>query len=326
MHGQPSIDLWSVDIRRFAPFANTHSFLKQRVSEVLGLHYQMAWPNREFETGRGLRLSPLHDRLAAKGACFGQKNGWERPNWFAASDPSGSLAASPVVEYSFEKQNWFNNHAAEHRAAREGCAIFDQSGFSKYCVQGHDALAAMQFMCAGNVDKDVGSIVYTAMLNERGGFEADVTVVRVAADEFYVVSGTATTVRDMDWMRRQCAAFPRVHVHNVTCQYGVMGVMGPNARVLMQRITSADMSNEGFAFGTSRIIEIGHVCVRAMRVTYVGELGWELHVAVEQTCAVYDSLHAAASSSGTTLRDAGHYAINSLRLEKACANPLHPLA
>jgi len=317
MEGAPSIDLWSVDIRRFAPFANTQSFLKQRVSEVLGLHYQMAWPNREFETGRGLRLSPLHDRLASKGACFGQKNGWERPNWFAVSDPSGKLAAAPVVEYSFEKQNWFNNHAAEHRAARESCAIFDQSGFSKYCVQGRDALAALQFMCSGNVDKVVGSIVYTAMLNERGGFEADVTVVRVAAEEFYVVSGTSTTVRDLDWMRRQCIAFPQVQVHNVTCQFGVLGVMGPNARALMQCVTNADVTGEGFAFGSSRIIEIGHVCVRAMRVTYVGELGWELHVAVEQTCAVYDALHAAAVSSGITLRDAGHYAINSLRLEKA---------
>src|SRR6266567_2458310 len=196
IQGQQTVDLWSVDIRRFGPWANNRTFLRERVPEVLGLHYQMAWPNREFETGRGLRRSPLHDRLAAAGACFGARNGWERPNWFARD------GIKPIVEYSFGRQNWFACHAAEHRATREAVAIFDQTAFSKYVFKGRDAVTVLQRLCGNNVDVPVGRAVYTGLFNTRGTFESDLTVIRVAPAEFYVVSGATQTLRDLDWITR----------------------------------------------------------------------------------------------------------------------------
>ena len=195
--GQPSIDLWSVDVRRFAPWANNARYLRERVTEVLGLHYQMAWPNREPETGRGLRRTAIHDRLAAQGASFGVKNGWERPNWFARP------GQPPAMEYSFGRQNWFDNHAAEHRAARERVAVFDQSGFSKFRVEGADATRLLQRVCGNNVDVPPGKTVYTGLFNQRGGFESDLTAVRLGAEEYYLISGTSQTVRDPDWILRQ---------------------------------------------------------------------------------------------------------------------------
>src|SRR5438309_1600926 len=248
LDGQPTIDLWSVDIRRFGPWANSRAFLRERVTEVLGLHYQMAWPNREFETGRGLRKTPLHDRLSARGACFGAKNGWERPNWFARGSSRrgneadkasvnqnppphvGSYAEEPNVEYSFGRQNWFANHAAEHHAAREKVAIFDQTGFSKFIFKGRDAMNVLQRLCGNNVDVAVGKTVYTGLFNERGGFESDLTLVRLARDEFYIVSGTAQSVRDFDWITRNIHRDEHAELVDVTGSFGVLGVMGPNSR------------------------------------------------------------------------------------------------
>ncbi|MEI6355763.1 MAG: FAD-dependent oxidoreductase [Verrucomicrobiota bacterium] len=310
--GQPSLDLWSVDVRRFGPWANNREFLRRRVVEVLGLHYQMAWPNREPETGRDIRRSPLHDRLAARGACFGQKAGWERPNWFAR-DGAG-FAGEPKMDHSFGRQNWFENHAAEHRAAREAVALFDQTAFGKLVVQGADALALMQRLCANDVDVAVGRVVYTGMLNERGGFESDLTVVRIAKDAFYLVTGSTQAVRDADWIRTHIPDGARADVTDVTGAHGVIGVMGPAARTLLARVTEADLSNEAFPFGTARTISVGLATVRAIRLTYVGELGWELHVPAEQMVHVHETLHAAGAGLGVT--DAGHYAVNSLRLEK----------
>src|SRR5438876_5019627 len=200
LEGQPTLDLWSVDIRRFSPWANNFAYLRERVTEVLGLHYQMAWPNREFESGRGMLKSPLHERLAAQGACFGVKNGWERPNWFAR----GTL--KPFAQYSFGRQNWFDCHAAEHRAAREAVAIFDQTGFSKFVLKGRDAVSVLQRLCGNNVDVPVGQAVYTGLLNERGGIESDLTVLRLAPAEFLIITGTAQTVRDFDWITRNLRA------------------------------------------------------------------------------------------------------------------------
>ena len=310
--GQPSLDLSSVDVRRFGGWANNRSFLRSRVVEVLGLHYQMAWPNREPETGRGLRLSPLHGRLAAAGACFGQKGGWERPNWFSSDRPGH--AARPVMEYSFERQNWFQNHAAEHRAARESVALFDQSGFAKLQVSGPDALAVLQRLCANNVDVAVDRVVYTALLNSRGGIESDLTVVRTGADAFLLITGSTQGVRDRDWIRHNTPDGARVTITDVTTAHGVVGVMGPNSRTLLARLTDADLSNTAFPFGTARSIAIGPATVRAIRLTYVGELGWELHIPVEQTLPVYDLLWAAGRDLGVA--NAGHYSIQSLRLEK----------
>jgi 4-methylaminobutanoate oxidase (formaldehyde-forming) len=308
VEGQPTLDLWSVDIRRFGAWANNRAFLRERVTEVLGLHYQMAWPNREFTTGRGLRKSPLHERLAEQGACFGVKGGWERPNWFA---PPGM---KPEVEYSFGRQNWFDCHAAEHRACRERVAIFDQTGFSKYIFQGPDAVNVLQRLCGNNVDVPSGSIVYTGMFNERGGFESDLTVVRKGSDEFYLVSGAAQGIRDLDWIRRHRRPGEQAQLVDVTSAISVMSVMGPQSRALLSRLTEADLSNAAFPFGTAQQISLGPACVYALRITYVGELGWELHVSTEQSSLVYDLLHKAGEEFG--MRNGGHYAINSLRLEK----------
>jgi 4-methylaminobutanoate oxidase (formaldehyde-forming) len=309
IEGQPTIDLWSVDIRRFGPWANNRAFLRQRVTEVLGLHYQMAWPNREFTTGRGLRKSPLHERLATHGASFGAKNGWERPNWFARD------GMKQEVEYSFGRQNWFQCHAAEHRACRERVAVFDQTGFSKYVVKGDDAVTVLQRLCGNDVDAPVGRVVYTGMFNARGGFESDLTVVRTGLNEFYLVSGSAQTVRDIDWIHRNIGPNEHVEIVDVTGAWSVIGVMGPESRNLLSQLTDADLSNDAFPFATAKDISIGMATARALRITYVGELGWELHVPTEQAGLVYDAVVSAGNALG--IRNAGHYAINSLRLEKA---------
>lgn len=316
MEGRPTMDLWSVDIRRFGPWANNRAFLRERVTETLGLHYQMAWPNREFETGRGLRKSPLHDRLAAQGACFGAKNGWERPNWFARPNLTSetSFAEKPVAEYSFARQNWFPNHAAEHRAAREQVAVFDQSAFSKFTFQGPDVVSVLQRLCGNNVDVPIGRAVYTGLFNERGGFESDLTLIRTAADAFSIISGSAQSVRDFNWITRNLRSGERAELIDVTSAFSIIGVMGPNSRTLLERLTDADLSNAGFPFLHSKQISLGHATVRAVRITYVGELGWELHVPVEQAALIHDTLMASGADLGAV--NAGHYAINSLRLEK----------
>ena len=308
IEGQPTIDLWSVDIRRFGPWANNRAFLRERVSEVLGLHYQMAWPNREFTAGRGLRQSPLHERLAALGACFGARNGWERPNWFARG------GTKPEVEYSFGRQNWFDCHAAEHRSCRERVAIFDQTGFSKYVLKGPDAVNVLQRLCGNDINVPMGRVVYTGMFNERGGFESDLTLVRTAPSEFYLVSGTAQTVRDLDWITRHIRPNEHAQIVETTSAWAVIGLMGPQARAVLGQLTDADLSNAAFPFATAQSISLGQATVRAVRITYVGELGWELHIPVEQAVMVYDALMDAGQKFGLT--NAGHYAINSLRLEK----------
>ena len=310
LEGQPSLDLWSVDVRRFGPWANNRAYLRSRVVEVLGLHYQMAWPNREPETARDVRMSPLHDRLARLGASFGVKGGWERPNWFTR--PGG--AQTPSMDYSFGRQNWFPNHAAEHRAAREAVALFDQTGFGKLVVRGADAEKVLQRLCANDIAVAPGRVVYTAMLNERGGFESDLTVVRVTRDEFYLITGTTQPRRDLDWIRRHLGPVDRVEVLDVTSGWGVIGVMGPRSRELLGRVTDVDLSTGAFPFGTAQSIAVGMATARAVRITYVGELGWELHVPVEQMAGAFDALCAAGADLGLT--QAGHYAINSLRLEK----------
>lgn len=308
IEGQPTMDLWSVDIRRFGPWANNRAFLRERVTEVLGLHYQMAWPNREFTTGRGLRHSPLHEKLRSQGACFGVKNGWERPNWFARG------GMEPVMQYSFGRQNWFECHAAEHKACRERAAIFDQTGFSKYVFRGPDALNVLQRLCGNAVDVPVGRIVYTGMFNAQGGFESDLTIVRAGFAEFYLISGTSQTMRDLDWIARNMQADEHAEIVDVTSAWSVLGVMGPQSRALLGRLTSADLSNDAFPFGAARTISLGMANVRALRITYVGELGWELHVPIEQAMLVYDAIMDAGKEFGVA--NAGHYAINSLRLEK----------
>jgi glycine cleavage system aminomethyltransferase T/glycine/D-amino acid oxidase-like deaminating enzyme len=308
IEGEPSTDLVGVDLRRFAPFHGDNRWLRDRVSEVLGLHYAVPWPNRELESARDVRRSPVHDRLAAGGAVFGSRMGWERPNVFAPSP------AEARVEYAWGRQNWHPWSAAEQRATREAVAVFDQTSFSKYVVSGPGALAALQWICANDVDAAVGTAVYTPLLNRRGTYESDLTVTRTAADEFLLVSSSATTVRDQDWIRRNVPDGLSVDIRDVTSSYAVLGVMGPRSRELLTRLTDADLGEEGFRFATSRPIDLGGAEVRATRMTYVGELGWELMVPVDAAAGVYDAVVGAGADLGVT--NAGYYAIESLRLEK----------
>jgi 4-methylaminobutanoate oxidase (formaldehyde-forming) len=306
--GQATIDLWSVDIRRFMPFHNNRRFLRDRVGEVLGLHYRTAWPNCELETGRNLKRSPLHDRLAAAGACFGQKMGLERPNWFATEGMEAK------TEYSFGRQNWFEASGTEHRAARESVAVFDQTSFSKFIVKGRDSTEVLQRLCGADVDVAIGKTVYTGLFNERGGYESDLTLVRIAYDEFYIVTSSQQTLRDLNWIEQNTPDSADTSIVDVTTGTGVIGVMGPRSRELLSRVSDARLSNDAFPFGTARHIGIGMATALAIRITYVGELGWELHIPVDMMATVYDELMASGSDMGIT--NAGHYAINSLRLEK----------
>jgi len=308
VEGRPTADLWPVDIRRFARIHGNERWLAERSRETPGLHYRMAWPNREYETGRGLRHSPLYARLAARGACFGAKMGWERALWFA---PAG---VEPRLEYGWGRQSWFPHAAAEHHAARERVAVFDQSSFSKFLVTGPDAEAALQRLCAGDVAVAPGRVVYTPMLNARGGYETDLTVTRLGADAFFIVTGTAQTTRDADWITRQLPEGARVALVDVTAAWTVLSVMGPWSRALLSRLTDADLSTPAFPFATSREIGLGLFTVRATRLTYVGELGWELYVPVECATGVYDALAEAGGDLG--LANAGYYALDSLRMEK----------
>jgi sarcosine dehydrogenase len=303
------MDLWQADIRRFAAFHGSPGFLRARCSEVVGVHYFVAFPNREFESGRGVRRSPVHERLQAKGACFGSKMGWERPNWFA---PAG---VEPRTVYSFGRQNWFPYVAAEHRAAREAVAVFDQTSFSKFTLEGADTEAILQHLCANDVAVPPGRIVYTGMLNERGGYESDLTVTRLRDDAYLIVSGSAQATRDAHWIRRHIPTGARAALSDVTERYAVLGIMGPRSRALLRRLTDGELGTEAFPFGTSREIPVGPAVVRASRITYVGELGWELYIPTAHAPAVYDALWAAGRALG--LVDAGYYAIESLRMEKA---------
>jgi 4-methylaminobutanoate oxidase (formaldehyde-forming) len=309
VEGEAPMDLWPADIRRFARFHGNRRFLRERVSEIVGVHYHIAFPNRELTSGRGLRRSPLHERLQARRACFGTRMGWERPNWFA---PEG---VAPETEYSFGRQNWFPYAAAEHRAAREAVAVFDQTSFAKLRVEGVDAEALLQRLCANDVAVPPGQIVYTAMLNERGRFESDLTVTRLSEEAYLVVTGSGQGTRDLDWIRRHRPPGARVTVTDVTGAYAVIGVMGPRSRELLARVSDADLGPRAFPFGASREIAVGPATVRASRITYVGELGWELYVPVEQAGLVYDELARAGEDVGR--RDAGYYAMDSLRMEKA---------
>jgi 4-methylaminobutanoate oxidase (formaldehyde-forming) len=307
-NGAPTTDLTSVDIRRFAPFNGNNRWLHDRVSEILGLHYEVPWPNRELTTARPFRRSPVHHLLAAAGANFGSRMGWERANFFA---PDG---AEPVIEYSWGKQNWLPWSAAEQTATRTGVTVFDQTSFSKYLLVGPDAESALQWLCTADMAVEVGRTVYTGMLNERGTYESDVTVTRTAADEFLIVSSAATTERDKDHIRKNVPPDALAELVDITSSLAVFGVMGPRSRELLSTLTDADLSDEGFPFGTSQRISLGYSTVRATRITYVGELGWELYVPAEFAVGVYEDLLAAGAEFGVAR--GGYYAIESLRLEK----------
>jgi len=306
--GQPDADLTTVDIRRFAAFNGNSQWLRDRVSEVLGLHYAIPWPNRELETARPFRRSPVYRQLAEANACFGSKMGWERPNFFA---PPGERAE---IEYSWGQQNWQRWSSAEQLATRQRVAVYDQTSFSKYLVSGDDAVAVLQWLCTNDVAVKPGRTVYTGMLNDRGSYESDVTVTRLSSTEFLIVASAATTERDADHIRRRMPARSRASVTDITSSCAVYGVMGPASRQLLSRLTRTSLVDAAFPFGTSKLMDLGYSTVRATRITYVGELGWELYVPAEFAVAVYEDLMSAGADLGVV--NAGYYAIESLRLEK----------
>ena len=290
-----------------------------RVSEVLGHHYELAWPTAEFQSGRDLKLSPIHDRLAAVGACFGQRMGWERPLW------SAGPGQTPIFDQSWGRASWFDRWAAEHQAAREAVALFDQSSFGKLRVTGPDALRLLNHVSANEIDVEPGRLVYTAWLDRHGRFVSDLTVVRHGLDDFAVMTAAIQPIHDRDWLDRQARVIAAdVCIEDVTDQTAVLGVMGPNSRALLNRVTDADLSNEAFPFAAARSITINGVALFAQRVTYVGELGWELHISASDAVLVYDALIDSGRDLGLT--PAGTMAMNSLRMEKAYVSWSHDVS
>ena len=308
--GEPPYDLWPVDIRRFGRPHADEDWVRRRTLELYGKHDAIAWPAEEHASGRPAARSPLYERLKALGAVFGEKLGWERPNWFA--DPA--RGETPEDVYSFGRPSWHAAVGREHLATRQGVTVFDQSSFAKYLVVGRGAEAALDWICANDVAKPPGRLTYTQMLNARGGIECDLTVARLAPDRFYIVTGTGFATHDLDWIRRNIPRDADAHVVDVTSAHAVLSVMGPESRRVLQRLTRADLANEAFPFGRVREIALAGAPVLALRVTYVGELGWELHIPTEFALTVFDALMRAGAEEG--IRPAGYRAIESLRLEK----------
>jgi 4-methylaminobutanoate oxidase (formaldehyde-forming) len=303
--GEQPFDLWAVDVRRFGPAQAKRDFLRARGVEVLGTHMRLAYPGIEWSEGRDLNRSALHERLAGAGASFGEKLGVERANWFSRNGTE--------LRHSFGRPSWFADSAAEHEATRNAAGLFDVSSFAKLRVTGPGALALLQRACAGDVDVEPGRVVYTAMLTARGTFASDLTVLRTGAQEFTVITGTAHRVADPAWLN-DLRDGEDVLVADVTDETSVLALMGPAARDLLSPLTDAPLSLDAFPFSTSQQIDVAGVRLRAVRITYVGELGWELHVPREDAGRLYDAVREAGRSHG--LADAGYYAINSLRLEK----------
>jgi glycine cleavage system T protein len=309
LDGDPGMDLWPFDVRRFSSHQANRHYLAERSSEAYGDYYSIHWPAAELASARGARRSPLYDALKAKGAVYGSKAGWERPLWF----DTGEVPASETPRFE-ERPGWFDAVGREHKAVREKAALFDQTSFSKFEVRGPGALAALQRIAAGDLDRPYGSCIYTQLCDERGGVEADLTIMRLAEDHFYVVTGSQFGVRDSTWICQHLPADGSAAIEDVTSAYAVLNVVGPNARKILQATTDDDVSNAGFPYLSVREIEIGLGRARAARVGYVGELGWELHVPTEYAAHVYERLMQAGVEHG--LIDAGYRAIESLRLEK----------
>ncbi len=308
MSGEAPLDLWVVDIRRFSGMHRDRKWVCDRTLEAYGKHYTIAFPHEEYESGRPYIVSPLYERLKAHRAVFGSKLGWERPNWFA---PEGAEARDI---YSMGRQNWFHPVGEEHRHVREKVGIFDQSSFAKYEISGKDALKALDWICANDVSKEPGRLTYTQLLNTRGGIEADLTVARLDEERFYVVTGTGFRSHDLAWISDHVPESANVDIADITEEFGTLSLMGPRARDVLGAVTPDNISNDTFPFAHIREIGIAGHRVRALRVTYVGELGWELHLPIGATGEVFDALMAAGKAH--EIRPVGYRALESLRLEK----------
>ncbi len=304
--GEAPLDLWDVDIRRFAPFHANRKHLADRTVESLGLHYAMRWPREELQTVRPLRRSPLFDRLRAKNAVFGTKLNWERANYFL---PPGA-EPSP---YTFDTPGWLPIILEEQRACREDVVVFDQTSFSKFVLKGRDALAVLQRLCANDISVPIGKMVYTAMLNERGGFESDLTITRLAPDTFFILTGSGQATRDASWIERHIDATEFAALVDVTSAYSVISLMGPKSEALLAQLSPDDLSRNGLPFSMTAEIDVGHARVRAARMSYVGGPGYEMVVPTDQCVTLYDALCNAGAPFG--LKDAGYYTIDALRIE-----------
>ncbi len=304
--GEAPLDLWDVDIRRFASFHANRRHLADRTVESLGLHYAMRWPREELQTVRPLRRSPLYDRLRAKHAVFGSKLNWERANYFLP-------AAADAPPYTFATPGWLPFVLDEQRACREDVVVFDQTSFGKFVFKGRDALAVLQRLCANELDVPVGKMVYTAMLNERGGFESDLTITRWAADTFFILTGSGQVTRDASWIERHIDPSEFAVLVDVTSAYSVISLMGPKAEALLAQVSSDDLTKAGLPFSMTAEIDVGYARPRAARMSYVGGPGYEMVVPTDQCVTLYDALWNAGESHG--LKDAGYYTIDALRIE-----------
>ena len=311
VEGTPSLDVWHMDSRRFGAAYRSREYTLARTTEIYETYYDVTYPGHERTAGRPLRVSPAYERLAALGASFGEKSGWERANWFEPNAADGDESLRPR---GWAGKHWSPAIGAEHRACREAVAIFDESSFAKIDVGGEGAAAFLESLCANRVARDVGAVTYTQMLNARGGIECDFTVTRLAEERFRIVTGTAFGQHDLAWIRQHAPRDGSVHVADVTSALACLGVWGPNARALLQPLTTTDLANDAFGYMRARELSIGAVPCLAVRVTYVGELGWELYCPSEFGGRLWDTIWAAGQEHG--LVAGGYKAIDSLRLEK----------
>jgi heterotetrameric sarcosine oxidase gamma subunit len=309
VHGHAPMDVWSVNIRRTHPWQNNPRYLADRIVESLGIGYQDHWPFRQWETARGVKKGMLHERLAAAGACFGESAGWERPNWYAHP------GQAPCYQYGWGRQNWFENNAEEHRAVRGQVGLFEQSSFAKLLVQGRDAETALNRIATADCRVAVGKVVYTQFLNERGGIEADVSVSRLAPERLLIVTAAFTATHVLTWLTEHID--PQLHcvVTDVSDAWSMLNIQGPRSRQLLSQVSTADWSNASFPFASLKQIQIGYQSALALRLSYVGELGWEIYIPTPFTAGIYDALIEAGASFG--LRHCGYHSLNSLRIEKA---------
>jgi 4-methylaminobutanoate oxidase (formaldehyde-forming) len=306
--GHAPMDVWSVNLRRMHAWQNNDRYLQDRIVETLGIGYQDHWPFRQPATARGVKKSVLHDRLAAAGACFGESAGWERPNWYARP------GQTPRYEYGWGRQNWFSNNAEEHAAVRERVGLIEQSSFAKLLVQGRDAARVLNQLATANVDVAVGRCVYTQFLNAAGGIEADLTVTRLALDRFLVVTAAFTQTHVEAWIRNRIPEGVFCTLSDLSDAYAMLNIQGPASRALLEAVSKDDFSTAGFHFATCREVHIGYQTALALRLTYVGELGWELYIPTSFAQPVYDALIGAGTAHG--LRHCGYHTLNSLRIEK----------
>ena len=321
--GRPTIDLWEVDIRRMMPFQKNKNYLRTRVSETLGLLYADHFPYRQFETGRNIKRSPIHFHLEKQGACFGETSGWERPNWFL-NENELSQKKIPEYKYSWKRQNWFSNSADEHKAIRNSVGLFDLSSFGKIRLSGKDSEDFLQKICGNNIAVPIGKIVYTQFLNDDGGIESDVTITRLSSDEFIIVTPAATIQKDLNWIKNHIPTDAHCFSYDATSSEAVISIMGPNSRKFLQPLILNSLDNEDFPFGHAKEIEIGMSIARAHRISYVGELGWEIYISSDMAAHVFEQIQ--ERSAEMPIKLCGLHSLDSCRIEKAYRHYGHDIS